>query len=109
MPLVRGNLANGKLASEIKKSLQSFGKQLINGEVKRITSEVNHHLCVQLSANYLLVDRANLYQTGIHLQLQEMGFPEETQLKEMCFPREIQLKEKKSRRGQQLHHIDQQS
>ena len=66
-----------------------------------------HNLCVELSADYLLVDRANLYQIGIRLQLQEMGFPEETQLKEMRFPREIKLKENKSRQGQQLHHIDQ--
>ena len=69
----------------------------------------NLNLCVELSADYLLVERANLYQIGIRLQLQEMGFPEETQLKEMRFPRAIQLKKKKSSRGQQLHHIDQQS
>ena len=74
--------------------------------LKELQVKWNHQLCVELSADYLLVDRANLYQTGIHLQLQEMGFLEETQLKEMCFPHEMQLKEKKRSRGQQLHHID---
>ena len=49
--------------------------------LKELQVKWNHNLCVELSVDYLLVDRANLYQTGIRLQLQEMGFPEETQLK----------------------------
>ena len=67
--------------------------------LKELQVNWNHHLCVELSADYLLVDRANLYQTGSGLQLQEMGFLGETQLKEMGLPDEIQLKEKKSSSG----------
>ena len=52
--------------------------------LKEVPVKWNHDLCVELSADYLLVDRANLYQTG------------ETQLKKMSFPSEIRLKERKS-------------
>ena len=35
--------------------------------LKELHVKWNHHLCVELSTDYLLVDRANLYQTGSHL------------------------------------------
>ena len=46
--------------------------------LKEFQVKWNHHLCVELNADYLLVDRANLYQTGSRLQLQEMVFLGET-------------------------------
>ena len=77
--------------------------------LKELQVKWNHHLCVELSIDYLWVDRANPYQTASRLQLQgmgflgetqliEMGYLGETQLKEMGFLGETQLKKKKSSR-----------
>ena len=84
--------------------------------LKELQMKWNHQLCVELSTDYLLMDRANPYQTGSGIQLQgmgflgetqliEMGYLGETQLKETGCPDKIQLKKKKVVvEGQQLHH-----
>ena len=61
--------------------------------LKELQMKWNHQLCVELSTDYLLMDRANPYQTGSGIQLQGMGFLGETQLIEMGYLGETQLKE----------------
>ena len=63
-----------KQTSQIKKSLQSFGKQLINGRVKRSTSEVESSRVCRIERRLSVSGQSQPLSNKQPLQLQECAF-----------------------------------